>query len=278
LRDLYVGSEGTLGIITAATLRLYPLPVAQCTALVALASLPHAVQLLALARGGFGAALTGFEVMSQASLEVVTRIYPQQTLPLGASPWYALLELSDSESENHAQERFQSVLATALEQGLINDTAIAGSTAQSRALWHLRESISSAQAAEGKNIKHDISLPISRIAEFVASTNDLLQQLIPGVRNITFGHLGDGNLHYNVARPAHIAEADYLARQDEVYRVVHDSVHAHQGSISAEHGIGQLKRDELLRYKSTVEMDLMRTIKRALDPRGLMNPGKVLIA
>ncbi len=276
LRDLYVGSEGTLGIITAATLRLYPLPVAQCTALAALASVDDALALLSQARAGFGAALTGFELMSHTSVEVVTRNFPDQKLPLAPAPWYALLELSDSESESHAQERFHSVLQSALDEGLVQDAVVAANLAQSRALWHLRESISMAQAAEGKNIKHDISVPISRIPAFVAHTDALLQQAIPGVRNITFGHLGDGNLHYNVSRPDSIPEADFLARQEQIYQWVHDSVHTHGGSISAEHGIGQLKRDELLRYKSPVEMDLMRRIKQALDPQGLMNPGKVL--
>ncbi len=276
LRDLYIGSEGTLGIITAATLRLYPLPVAQCTALVALPALESAVALLGRARAGFGPALTGFEVMSDASLEVVTRAFPDLTLPLGPAPWYALLEVSDSESESHAQTRFHELLQAALEHGEVLDAAVAASLAQSRALWRLRESISEAQAWEGKNIKHDISVPASRIPAFVAATDARLQQTIPGVRNITFGHLGDGNLHYNVSRPAGIDEADFLARQDEVYRLVHDSVHAHGGSISAEHGIGQLKREELVRYKSAVELSLMRRIKQALDPDGVMNPGKIL--
>lgn len=277
LRDLYIGSEGTLGIITAATLRLYPLPVAVCTALVALRSMDDAVALLARSRAGFGASLTGFEVMSGVSLDLVVRMFPQQSLPLPASPWFALLEVSDSESEAHGRERFETVLEAALEADLVQDVVVAANIAQGRALWHLRESISLAQSAEGKNIKHDISVPISRIAAYVRTTDALLQNLIPGARNITFGHLGDGNLHYNLTRPDTMTEPDFLARQYDVYRVVHDSVHAHQGSISAEHGVGQLKRDELLRYKSPLEMALMRRIKDALDPKGLMNPGKVLV-
>ncbi|MBX6316832.1 FAD-binding oxidoreductase [Pigmentiphaga sp.] len=276
LRNLYIGSEGTLGIITAATLRLFPLPKAQCTAMVSLPSLEAAVALLNQARAGLGADLTGFEVMSYASLEVVTRAFPDQKLPLPAAPWYALLEVSDSESEEHAQARFQEVLQAAVEQGTVEDAVVASSIAQSRALWLLRENISAAQAWEGKNIKHDISVPTSRIAAFVAATDAMLQAAVPGVRHITFGHLGDGNLHYNVSRPPEIPEADFLARQDEVYRLVHDSVHAHGGSISAEHGIGQLKREEMARYKSALELDLMHRIKRALDPEGLMNPGKIL--
>jgi len=276
LRNLYIGSEGTLGIITAATLRLYPLPKAQCTAMVSLPSLEAAVALLGQARAGLSADLTGFEVMSYASLEVVTRAFPDQRLPLPPAPLYALLEVSDSESESHAQTRFQEVLQAALENGTAVDAAVAASLAQSRALWHLRENISAAQAWEGKNIKHDISVPTSRIPAFVAETDALLQAAIPGVRHITFGHLGDGNLHYNVTRPPEIAEAEFLARQDEVYRLVHDSAHAHGGSISAEHGIGQLKRGEMARYKSALELELMRRLKRALDPDGLMNPGKIL--
>jgi FAD/FMN-containing dehydrogenase len=276
LRDLYVGSEGTLGIITAATLRLYPQPAASCTALIALDSVSEGVTLLSQARTGFGPALTGFELMSGDSLALVTRIYPQQTLPLPASPWFALLELSDSESQEHARERFEMVLGAALESGLAKDAVIAESIAQSKALWHLRESIPLAQAEEGKNIKHDVSIPISRIPEFVQTTDALLAARFPGIRQVIFGHLGDGNLHYNVAPPLGVDPEVFLQEQDDVYQLVHDSVHAHSGSISAEHGVGQLKRDELPRYKSPVELGLMRKIKDALDPSGMMNPGKVL--
>jgi FAD/FMN-containing dehydrogenase len=239
-------------------------------------SLQAAVQLLGLALAGFDAQLTGFEVMSRDSLEVVARVFPEQRIPLARAPWYALLEVSDPEGEAHAQARFEAVLDEALQSGLAQDAVVAASLAQSHALWHLRESISAAQACEGKNIKHDISVPTSRIPAFVAATDAVLEAAIPGVRHVTFGHLGDGNLHYNVVRPEAIPEADFLLRQDEIYRLVHDSVHAHGGAISAEHGIGQLKQGELLRYKSAIEMDLMRRVKRALDPRGLMNPGKIL--
>ena len=195
-----------------------------------------------------------------------------------ASPWFALLELSDSESETHARERFETVLGDAIEAGLVNDAAIAANVAQSKALWHLRESIPLAEAELGKSVKHDVSIPISGIAGFVHKTNALLQARFPGVRHVIFGHLGDGNLHYNVANAPGQTEAELLALQSEIYGVVHDSVHGHAGSISAEHGVGQLKRDELPRYKSPVELALMRRIKRALDPQGLMNPGKVLQA
>ena len=282
LRDLYIGSEGTLGIITAATLKLFPRPVASCTALLTLDSIDNAVELLSRARAGFGAALTGFELMSGDCLQAVVRLFPQQRLPFegasAASPWFALLELSDSESEAHARERFETVLGEAIEAGLVNDAAIAANVAQSKALWHLRESIPLAEAELGKSVKHDVSIPISAIAGFVHQTNALLQARFPGVRHVIFGHLGDGNLHYNVANAPGQTEAELLALQSDIYGVVHDSVHAHAGSISAEHGVGQLKRDELPRYKSPVELALMRRIKRALDPQGLMNPGKVLQA
>ncbi|MDH0737241.1 FAD-binding oxidoreductase [Achromobacter spanius] len=282
LRDLYIGSEGTLGIITAATLKLFPRPVASCTALLTLDTIDQAVEVLSRARAGFGAALTGFELMSNACLQGVVRLFPQQRLPFegdsAESPWFALLELSDSESEAHARDRFEAVLGEAIDAGLIQDAAIAANVSQSKALWHLRESIPLAEAELGKSVKHDVSIPISSIAGFVHKTNALLQARFPGVRHVIFGHLGDGNLHYNVANAPGQTEAELLALQGEIYGVVHDSVHAHQGSISAEHGVGQLKRDELPRYKSPVELALMRRIKRALDPQGLMNPGKVLQA
>jgi len=280
LRDLYIGSEGTLGIITAATLKLYPLPVARCTALLALDSVESAVMVLNRARSGFAASLTGFELMAGNCLQAVVSCYPQQRLPLAGesaqAPWFALLELSDSESEAHARERFEEVLGQAIEDGQVADAAIAENITQSKALWHLRESIPLAEAELGKSIKHDVSVPISRIAEFVSGTRKLLEERFADIGFVIFGHLGDGNLHYNITRAPHVDETAHLALQPEVYRIVHDSVHAHGGSISAEHGVGQVKRDEMARYKSAVELALMRRIKAALDPRGLMNPGKVL--
>ncbi len=280
LRDLYIGSEGTLGVITAATLKLHPLPVARCTALLALDSIESAIDMLGRARAGLGASLTGFELMAGNCLQDVVRCFPQQRLPFeGASaglPWYALLELSDSESETHARERFEVVVGEAIEAGVVLDAVIAESMAQSHALWHLRESIPLAEKESGKSIKHDVSIPVSRMAEFVQGTNAALQAAFPGIRHVIFGHLGDGNLHYNVARGVDWAEGALLARQEDVYALVHERVHAVGGSISAEHGVGQLKRDALPLYKDPVEMALMHRIKAALDPQGIMNPGKVL--
>lgn len=280
LRDLYIGSEGTLGVITAATLKLYPLPVARRTALLALDSLESAIVMLARARAGFGPSLTGFELMSGDCLQDVVRCFPQQRLPFDGSsaelPWYALLELSDSESEAHARERFEIVVGEAIEAGCVVDAVIAESLAQTHALWHLRESIPLAEKEIGKSIKHDISIPVSRMAEFVRGTNAALQAAYPGIRNVIFGHLGDGNLHYNVAHGTGWTEERLLALQEDVQALVHGRVHTAGGSISAEHGVGQLKRDALVHYKDPVEMALMQRIKTALDPQGIMNPGKVL--
>lgn len=280
LRDLYIGSEGTLGIITAATLKLFPRPVAQYTAMLALNSLEEAVTLLSHAKAGFGAALTAFEVMAGDVLRSVVKVNERQRIPFQggaeASNWFALLELSDSESAAHARQMFEEVLGDALEKGLAIDVAIAENETQSYEMWHLRESIPLVEAALGKSIKHDVSIPISAIAEFVRVTNAALQANFSGLQNIVFGHLGDGNLHYNVSRQAELTEAELLSKQAQIYTLVHDSVHAFNGSISAEHGVGQLKRDELPRYKSDVELDLMKRIKKALDPELLLNPGKVL--
>ncbi|MFZ6644567.1 FAD-binding oxidoreductase [Undibacterium sp. TJN25] len=277
LRDLFIGAEGTLGIITATVLKLFPQPKAQLTALAALQTPDAALQMLSLAQAHCGASLTAFELMSDFSLQLVGTHFPQMQLPFASRhPQYVLLELSDSESEQHASAMLESLVAEALDKDLIQDAVVATSLAQSRALWNLREHISMAQAAEGKNIKHDISIPISDIGHFISATDLLLQQGFPGCRMVTFGHLGDGNLHYNVSPPAHMPDTEFIEQQEAVNLVVHDSVHRFGGSISAEHGLGALKREELLRYKSPVEMTLMRSIKVALDPQQLMNPGKLL--
>lgn len=280
LRDLYIGSEGTLGIITAATLKLFPLPRAQRTALLALASLEAATSVLNRARSGFGAALIAFEVMSADCLELVTSVFPEQRLPFAGEQalpaWYALLELSDSESEAHAQERLESVLSQALEAGEVHDVAVAASESQSTAFWHLRETITLALAAAGTCIKHDISLPVSQLAGFVRDTDAVLQHAYPGLRMMVFGHLGDGNLHYNMLGPRAAGKEEIRAMEKAIQTLVHDRVHASGGSISAEQGIGQRRVDDLRRYKSPLELELMMRIKQALDPLGIMNPGKVL--
>ena len=277
LRDLFIGSEGTLGIITAATLKLFPQPAALMTALAAVPSLEAAVSLLQLAQSRLGPGLTGFEVMNAFSLALVGRHFAQLTQPLAASKWMVLLEQSDTEGETHARALFEGLLEAALEAALITDAAVAESLQQSNALWLLREAIPMAQAQEGLNIKHDISLPISRIAAFVAATDAALAQAFPGVRMVDFGHLGDGNLHYNVQAPEGVQPDDFLRRcEAQVNALVYDAVTAHGGSISAEHGIGTLKREALKVHKSPVALALMRSIKQALDPQDIMNPGRLL--
>jgi D-lactate dehydrogenase (cytochrome) len=277
LRDLFIGAEGTLGVITAAVLKLFPQPKAQLTALAAMKTPDDALQLLSIAQQRCGPALTGFELMSDFCLQLVVKHFPQMRLPFPErSPQYVLLELSDSESEEHANAMLEAVITDALEQGMIHDAAVASSLAQSQALWNLREHIPLAQAEEGKNIKHDISVPISRIGEFIRVTDAQLALHFPKCRMVTFGHLGDGNLHYNVSPAEHAHPDDFLAQQGAINQVVHDSVHRYGGSISAEHGLGALKREEVRQYKTDVELKLMQTIKQALDPHGLMNPGKVL--
>ncbi len=277
LRDLFIGSEGTLGIITAATLALHAKPAATMTAMASCASLADCVALLGMAQQQLAAGLTGFEAMNGFSLSLVAKHMPQLRQPLPAAPWTVLLELSDNESEAHARERFEGVLGQALERGIIGDAAVAESVAQSHTMWHLRESIPLAQAEEGLNIKHDIALPVSRIPAFCEATQVALERAVAGVRLVNFGHLGDGNLHYNVQAPVGVDAATFLAeREHEINHIVYDAVAAHGGSISAEHGVGVLKREELVQYKDATALALMRAVKQALDPRGLMNPGRVL--
>ena len=278
LRDLYIGSEGTLGVITAATLKLYPLPAAQLTAWAAVPSMDSAVALLALAQHQLGSDLTGFEVMGQFALDLVARHFPQLRVPLHQqTPYCVLLENSDHESEGHARARFEHLLKAAMTQGVVHDAIVAESLSQAKQLWHVRESIPLAQAQEGLNIKHDIAVPVSSMPEFVRTTDALLQAALPGIRLVNFGHLGDGNLHFNVQAPLGVDPADFLRdKEAPVNTLVFDAVQRFHGSISAEHGVGSLKRDTLEHYKSPVALALMRSIKRALDPLNLMNPGRVV--
>jgi len=278
LRDLFIGSEGTLGVITAATLKLYPMPAATLTAWVAVPSISQAVRFLGLAHRELGAGLTGFEMMGQFALSLVVKHFPQQRVPFQQqSPFCVLLENADHESAAHAREQFERLLEAAMEDGCVTDAVVAENMAQARQLWHIRESIPLAQAEEGLNIKHDISIAVSRIPAFCDTTDALLRAAIPGVRLVNFGHLGDGNLHYNVQAPEGVDAATFLRdREPQVNDIVHDSVREFGGSISAEHGIGSLKVDKLPHYKDPAALAMMRAIKRALDPKNIMNPGRVV--
>lgn len=280
LRDLFIGSEGTLGIITAATMKLFPQPAAQLTAFAAVPSMEAAVRLLGLAHRHLAAGLTGFEVMGKFALSLVVKHMPQLRVPfadMADVPYCVLLENSDSESETHARARFEHLLELALEDGCVLDAVVAENMAQAHELWHIRESIPLAQAEEGLNIKHDISIQASRIPAFVAHTDALLQRAIPGVRLVNFGHLGDGNLHYNVQVPEGQDGKVFLQeKEDMVNTLVYDAVAQFGGSFSAEHGVGALKADKLVHYKSPVALQMMRAIKQALDPQGIMNPGCIL--
>lgn len=278
LRNLMIGSEGTLGIITAATLKLFPLPAAQLTAWACVPTMDDAVRLLGLAHRHLGAGLTGFEVMGQFALGLVAKHFPGLRVPLmDTGPYCVLLENSDHESEAHARVQFERLLETALLEGCVLDAVVAENLTQANQLWQIRESIPLAQALEGLNIKHDISIEVSRIPEFVRVTDALLEQAIPGVRLVNFGHLGDGNLHYNVQAPLNVEAAAFLQQHEaQVNTLVFDSVQAFNGSISAEHGVGSLKVDKLEKHKSPVALGMMRAIKTALDPQNLLNPGRVV--
>ena len=277
LRDLYIGSEGSLGVITGAVLKLFPKPAARVAGLVALATIEDAIDLFEQARARFDTSLTAFELISDASQSLVLTHCAHADKPLETqSPWYALVEFTHMYSEAAARADLENLFETGFEAGLILDGVIAASLAQSQTLWALRESIAEAQSAAGKAIKHDISLPISRIPAFVAAADAAISARWPDMVFVTFGHLGDGNLHYNFSPAPGADQVEFYARQTELNRLVHDLVSAEGGSISAEHGLGVLRRDEAARYKSPVEIGLMRTIKQALDPHGLMNPGKLL--
>jgi FAD/FMN-containing dehydrogenase len=278
LKHLFIGAEGTLGIITAAVMKLFPLPQASATAWLAIDSPTAAVRLLGELQAAFGATLTACELVSDISLALVLKHIPGSLPPLSPNDWYLLIELSGGGEASILHDALESFLGKALENESILDAALAQSGEQAKRLWALRENIGEAQKLEGLSIKHDVSVPISRIPEFIERADQALARAFPEIRIVTFGHIGDGNLHYNQSKSGEGENSVFLAAQVEVNRIVYQLVHELGGSISAEHGIGQLKRDELLHYKSAVEMAMMRAVKQALDPQGLMNPGKVLDA
>jgi FAD/FMN-containing dehydrogenase len=277
LRDLFIGAEGTLGIITAATLKLFPLPRARLCAWATLQSVDDALKLLGLAQLKIGARLTAFELMSNHCVDLLLAQFPLLRWPTAErAPWYTLIEISDPDGDQQANVALQAVLEEALHRELIGDASIATSLSQTNEFWALRENMGEAQVKAGKNIKHDISVPISKFPQFIEETSARIETQFDDACMIVFGHLGDGNLHYNVSPKAGAKGERFPDIEAAVNRIVHDAVHAFAGSVSAEHGLGVLRRHEAARYKTDVEMKLQRAIKQALDPRGIMNPGKGL--
>jgi len=278
LKQLFLGAEGTLGVITAAVLKLFPKPTDVRSAFCAVPDIAAAVTLLGRARAESGDAVETFEFMPRLVIDLVLKHIPDTEDPLPARhDFYVLLELVTTATGEHGLgDRLEAILASAFEDGLVLDAAIAQSEAQRQAFWKLRENASEAQKDEGASIKHDISVPVSRIAEFYAAAFERVVAVDADVRLVGFGHVGDGNLHYNLQAPEGSDGRAFLANWERFNRAVHDTVVAMGGSISAEHGIGRLKREELAHYKDPVSLDLMRTIKAALDPKGILNPGKVL--
>ncbi|MBI1776174.1 MAG: FAD-binding oxidoreductase [Proteobacteria bacterium] len=278
LKQLFVGAEGTLGIITAAVLKLFPKPRDRRTAFVALRDVEAAIELLARTRAATGDQVTTFELVSWPVLELVLKHIPGTVNPLSRRyGHYALVEItSTADHDIGLGDALEEMLGQAAEDGLVLDATIAQSEAQSAAFWKLRETAAEAQKAEGASIKHDVSVPVARVPAFMQEAHARVLKLEPKARLVAFGHVGDGNIHFNVAEPVGGDAKAFLARWAEFNRVVHDCVVEFGGSISAEHGIGRLKREELQHYKSATELDLMRRIKAALDPKGIMNPGKVL--
>jgi FAD/FMN-containing dehydrogenase len=277
LRDLFIGSEGTLGIVTAAVLKLFPRPAEKATAFVALTSLDATLELLTLAQAAAGAGLTAFEFMARRGLEFLSRHMTGVRVPFAtAAPWYVLLEISAAKADGSAERDLEAVLGKAAERGIIVDAIIARSLAQAAELWRLREELPEAQKPEGGSLKHDVSVAVTRIPEFVARADEIVERICPGARPVPFGHFGDGNVHYNVSEPPGFGRDKFLKVGESITAAIYERVVAMEGSISAEHGIGRMKRAELQRFKSPVELDLMRRIKSVFDPNGILNPGKVI--
>jgi FAD/FMN-containing dehydrogenase len=277
LKHLFVGAEGTLGIITAAVLKLFPKPRSHATALVAVEDPAAAVRLLSELRRSCGERITGYELMARVCIDLVAKHMPATQDPLAKRyAWYVLVELSDSAEGPALHALLESALEAAIGSGLVLDAALAASEAQRAALWKMREDVAEAQKLDGPSVKHDVSVPVSRVPELIEKASAELLARFPGIRIVAFGHVGDGNIHYNCGKPERQAAEAFFAESPQVNRIVYDVVQSLNGSISAEHGLGALKRDEIRRYKGALELEMMRAIKRTLDPHGLMNPGKVL--
>jgi len=276
LKQLFIGAEGTLGVITAAALRLFPKPTTYETAFLAVRDPEAAVALLHRLQNTTGGLVSAFEIMPRLGLQFVRDHVPNASDPLSKpSDWYVLTEVAAA-GELPLKDLVEKTIASAIADGLVTDGVVASSEAQRQALWHLREAMSEAQKFEGGSIKHDVSVPVDKIPEFLKQGIALVEKMVPGVRPVPFGHIGDGNIHFNFSVPKGGDNQAFLARWEEVSHAVHDLVRDFHGSISAEHGLGVMKRGEILRYKSQTEMDVMRTLKHTLDPKNILNPGKVV--
>ena len=279
LKQLFIGGEGTLGIVTAAVLKLYPRPKGQAVAFAALADPTAALALFNLARDRAGHDLTGFELMPRIGVDFVLRHIPGSRDPIATpAPWYALMEISSGHSDEAASSAIEDILGTAFERGVVADAAIAQSLAERNTFWRMRHGMSEAQKPEGGSIKHDVSVPVASVPAFLAEALAAVEELVPGCRPVPFGHLGDGNIHFNISQPIGADKQAFLDGWDTMNAVVHSIVVRYHGSISAEHGIGRLKRDLLPAAKGPVAIAMMHSIKQALDPNGILNPGKMLKA
>lgn len=277
LKDLFIGSEGTLGIITGAVLKLFPRPHEKETAFLGVHSLQNIGTLFSLASAAGGGLLSAFEILPRRGLEFTLKHGTDVRFPL-AEPanWYVLMEISGFQADGQARFALETLLEKAFDKGLVEDGALAGSVGEAREFWRLRELMSAMQKPEGGSIKHDVSVPIASIPDFIEQANEAVTQLVPGCRPVPFGHFGDGNIHYNISQPVDMDKQAFLDRWEEMSEVVHGLVVKFNGSISAEHGIGRMKKEMLKQVKSEVELDLMRSIKQTLDPKSILNPGKLL--
>lgn len=277
LKQLMIGSEGTLGVITAAVLKLFPRPVRHSTAFISLSGLDKATKLLSLARSVSGDALTSFELIPEIALEFAVRHIHGVRRPVeGHAEWYVLFEMAGTHASSDTDGAMETLLGEAMEDGMVTDGTLATSDTQRAELWRLREAIVEAQVREGASIKHDVSVAVSRVPEFITRASEAVAKVCPGIRPYPFGHVGDGNVHYNLSVPANMEADRFLSMEEELHRAVHDVVKGMAGSFSAEHGIGRVKTGEMAHYKNAVDVDIMRKIKETLDPNGIMNPGAVL--